>query len=268
MKTQILTILSIILALAMINPSCTKDDEDTQPDLPPLEALSMDFSDFTTFPDTTSPLKSADSYINFVYSFTTVGVWSFLTGLPMIIPVAVYAECLKQTPEYLGDNGWQWSFSVTIATVTYEARLVAKRIDNETFSAKMYVTQTGAYEDFMWFEGIVRYDHTYAEWTMYESAANNVAWLSVVWNKDWVAATSDITYEILKTSSPEFGSYISYGIVDNTDYDAFYTISGSEGSAEIKWNTTTKAGRVKAEYFFDDTEWHCWNESFMDVSCN
>ena len=268
MKNKLFSIVFIMLATVLIITSCEKDDKDTLPELPPLEALNMDFSDFSTMPDTSSGLKSSGQYTNFALSFVSVGAWNIATIVTMAIPVATYAECLKQTPEYLGDNTWEWSFSVNILTIPYEARLVAKRIDNETYSAKMYVTKTGAFEDFLWFEGVIRYDGTEADWTMYESPANNVAWLSVEWEKDWEADTSSIIYTNIRVGDNDYGGYITYGITDDVDYDAYYSISGSEGMIDIKWNTSTLAGRISSNIFFDDEGWHCWDETFKNVTCN
>ena len=141
--------LATLLLLVIVSISCNKDEHDTQPDLPPLEALSMDFSDFTTFPDTTPALKSAGYYTNFAYSFANVFLWNGITTAVMIIPVAAYTECFNHTPQYLGDNSWQWSYTVTMMTITLEAKLITKRIDNETFSAKMYITNSGVFEDFL-----------------------------------------------------------------------------------------------------------------------
>lgn len=260
--------LATALLLIIISFSCNKDDKDTQPDLPPIEALSMDFSDFTTFPDTAPDIKSAGYYTNFAYSFANVFLWNGITTAVMIIPVTAYAECLNHTPQYLGDNSWQWSYSVSIMTITLEAKLITKRIDNETFSAKMYITNSGNFEDFLWFEGTVRYDRTHALWTMYESPANNVEWLSIEWTKDWEAGTSSLIYTIEKAGHPEEGGYISFGIVEDTAYDTFYSISGSQVSIEIKYNTETHAGRVQSADVFGNTDWHCWDATFMNVDCN
>jgi hypothetical protein len=268
MKHKLFALLFVLIALVLVIFSCEKDDKDTLPELPPLEALSMDFSDFSTMPDTTPVLKSSGHYTNFALSFVSVGVWNIATFVTMAIPIAAYTECLQQTPEYLGDNTWEWSFSVNILTIPHEARLVTKRIDNETYSAKMYVSKTGVFEDFLWFEGVIRYDATEADWTMYESPTNNVAWLSVEWEKDWEADTSSIIYTNIRAGDNDYGGYITYGITDDVDYDAYYSISGSEGMIDIKWNTSTLAGRISSNIFFDDDGWHCWDDTFMNVTCN
>ncbi|MFC2115029.1 hypothetical protein ACFLTU_01040 [Bacteroidota bacterium] len=266
-NNKIFSLLAIFLLFAMV--SCSeKEDQDTPPDLPPVDALMMDFSEFIDNPANQSALKSMNTYQNALYSYATVAIWNIVATAPMIIPVAAYLESFKHTPVYLGENSWQWSYSVNAGMDTYTARLVTKRISNEEFKADMFITRVGVYEDFKWFEGTVRYDRTHAEWTMYESALNNVKWLNIEWNKDWELDVSDITYTIVKAGGPENGSFIEFGIVDDETYDAYYSISYSQKETFIEWNLSSKVGRVKDMVTFGDADWHCWNEVFLDVDCN
>ena len=259
------SLMAIGVLMAMLAISCSKKDDDGVPEMPPVESLLMDFSDFTEFPDTTESQKSSPAYQHFTYSFVTVGVWNLVTTVTMAVPVAVYLESFNHTPEFLGDATWQWTYSVD----TYTARLVATRISNEEFTAEMYISKTGAeaFEDFKWFEGTIRYDHTHASWQLYNSPANNVQWLDIEWTKDWEAGTSEITYTIVEAGSEELGSYITYGIVDDPEYDAFYTVVTASNEVNIWYNTETKAGRIKSPEYFEDTDWHCWNEQFQDTDC-
>jgi len=265
------SMLTIVAMLAAMGTSCNKDD-DTEPDLPPVSSLAMDFSDFTTFPDTTG-LKSGSGiadgpyHTNFASSFLTVWTWNLLTGIAMVIPVAAYTEALQQTPAYMGDNEWQWSYSVTILLVSYDVKLKTKRIDNSTYSAKMYISIAGGFQDFLWFEGVVRYDATHAEWTLYKDPADPMEWLEVEWEMDWEEDTSSITYTYTEAGHAENGSSISFGITGDTDYDAFYSIIGSQSSVEIEMNTGTKAGRIMSHLYFGDTDWHCWNGDFQNITC-
>ncbi len=260
--------LTTISLLVFTSISCSeKDDPDTMPELPPVDALMIDFDAFIDDPSSMEALKSLETYQNAWYSYVTVSIWNVLVSVPMIVPVAAYLESFNHTPVYLGNNSWQWSYSWSGAE-TYEARLVTKRISNDEFTAEMYITLVGSYEDFKWFEGTIRYDRTHAGWTMYESPLNNVAWLAIEWNMDWELEVSDITYTVVKTGHQEYGSYITYGIVDNAAYDAYYTISWSLNLTEIKWNRTSKAGRGRDLATYGDTDWHCWNELFQDIDCN
>jgi hypothetical protein len=266
MKQKAIFSFMVIAALmALVVTSCSKDDDNGVPEMPPIESFLMDFSDFTVFPDTTDQMKSMNTYRHFTYSFVTVGVWNLVTTVALAVPVAVYLESFNHKPEFLGDDIWQWTYSVE----PYTARLVTTRISNEEFTAEMFISKTGAeaFEDFKWFEGTVRYDHTHASWKLYESPANNIQWLDIEWTKDWENGTSEITYTNVKAGSEELGSYITYGIVDDPDYDAFYTLVTANSEVFIKYNTETKAGRVKSSVHFGDDEWHCWNEQFQDTDC-
>jgi len=264
-QRTIISLMTMAAMIVLLATSCSKDDENEAPVLPPIESFQMDFSDFTVFPDTTDNLKSVNTYQHFVYSFVTVSVWNLVTTVTMAVPVAVYLESFNHTPEFLGDDTWQWTYSVN----TYTARLVTTRTNNEKFTAEMFISKTGAeaFEDFKWFEGSVRYDHTSASWKMFESPANNVQWLSIEWRKDWEAGTSDITYTNVKAGSEELGSFITYGIVEDPAYDAFYAAFNSETQVTIEYNTETKVGRVKERGHFGNDNWHCWNELFQDTDC-
>ena len=250
--------------MSLLATSCNRDN-DQVPQLPPVESFLMDFSDFTTFPDTADNKKSVPAYGNFTYSFVTVSVWNLLTTAALTVPAAVYLESFNHTPESMGDDVWEWTYSVE----PYTARLVTTRISNEQFTAEMYISKMGegAFEDFKWFEGTVRYDHTHANWKLYESPANNVQWLDIQWAKDWEAGASEITYMNVKAGSQELGSYITYGIHEDPMYDAYYTVVTASNEVYIQYNTKSKAGRVKSPDHFKDSDWHCWNEQFQDTDC-
>jgi hypothetical protein len=183
----------------------------------------------------------------------------------MVVPVGAYAEALTQTPVYLGDNSWEWSFSGLADGEAFSATLVASRISNEEYTAQMFVSKEGEFEDFKWYEGTIRYDRTHADWTLYESPVNAVPWLNIEWNKDWEQETSDITYTIVTPGGDENGSFITYGVTSDTDYNAFYTVSLSDKETFIKWNRTTKEGGVMDETQFGDADWHFWNELLLDL---
>ncbi|MBE0654659.1 MAG: hypothetical protein IH594_12720, partial [Bacteroidales bacterium] len=251
--------------------SCEKDEPEA-PELPPLEAFAMDFSDFSNPNYAMASKKSAtDPYYNFGYSFVTVTAWNTVATLVMAIPTATYAAALNDTPEYLGDNTWEWNFNAQVQSFSYSARLVATRISNEEFKAEMFVSSSSSvfasFEDFKWFEGVIRYDHTHASWTLYESPSNPTALLTMEWNKDFETGLWDITYTNVKQGAAESGSYIKFEVTDDSQYDARYTISSNEGMVKIEWNRETKAGRVMSPIFFEDSLWRCWNALLQNTEC-
>lgn len=259
--------LALIISIGILNSSCDKENKDEKPDLPPVESLVMDFSDFDTNPAQNKGIVT--TYDNFVYSFLTVSFWSSISGGSIALPVAAYSYMLDKEGEYTGDNTWQWEYQFTYEQSSITATLTAERIDNEQFSMEMVIKGPNTPESgFKWFDGVVRYDHTAASWNVYVyEDGSSVKLLEVSWTKDYEAETSSLTYTYVYPGQNETGSYITLGKDPSLDYNAWYTISLSSGMVEIQWDSETKAGRVKSENHFEDTNWHCWNGELQDITC-
>ena len=262
----ILSVLLVALILITSN-SCKKDDKDELPVLPPVDALLMDFS---FFEDSIHQNKSAVlSYENFAYAVFNVAVWNAAALLTVALPVAAYAEAFNHEAVYLGDNSWQWLYSVTVNQATYSVKLVSDRISNEEFTLKMIVSKSGigGFENFTWFEGTIRYDRTSAIWNLYQSPDIAYPVLNVSWTMDWEQEIYTIKYLCTNPAVDLHGGYIEHGVTKDTDFDAYYTISFPANTINIEWNRTTKAGNVKSMEHFGDANWHCWDENLLDVNC-
>ncbi|MEK6617052.1 MAG: hypothetical protein AABZ32_13275, partial [Bacteroidota bacterium] len=92
--------------------------------------------------------------------------------------------------------------------------------------------------------------------------------LQIDWTKN-ATGTCDIRYTNVIPGGAENGGYINYGIVSDPKYDAFYDIynKGQNNLTNIKWNRSSKAGRVKDQKKFGDALWHCWNTSLVNDTC-
>ncbi len=236
--------------------SCDKEPVDLRPELPPMETMMMDFSDFSAQPATSK--GSAATYQNFLRSYLTVGFWNVSVTLVSALPVAAYIYALEQTPVYLGDNTWEWSYEFSLNNISYAATLSAIRINNEEFTVEMVIAFSGLPGNGVkWFDGVVRYDHTSADWTFYKEGTIPV--LEIAWNKDYESEAADLTYTYTELGQKESGSYIMWEYKPVEVYDAAYTVSMADGTTYIEWNTTTVEGRIKDPVFFGDDLWHCWD---------
>ncbi len=262
----------ILMLSALIISSCEKDETPEIPALPPVDALVMDFSDFTENPGEKKSLieMPGATYQNFVHGLANVTVWNIVVTVTMAVPTASYIAAFDNQPEYMGDNTWKWEYSVNSGAATYTAMLMTSRISNDEFKAEMYISKDGigAFTEFKWFEGTIRYDRTHAIWTLFESPAVPNELLEIEWNKNWEEETSDISYTNIKSGDPENGSFIKYEITNDTDFDAMYTISTAANLVNIEWNLETKAGRISDPLKFGDNDWRCWNELLEDIDCN
>jgi hypothetical protein len=269
MKKQWRSIVQAVFAISVliIATSCDKENLEQRPELPPAESMQMDFSDFSTRP--VGVKSSAASYDNFVFSYLTVGFWNVSASLVSALPVAAYTHALTQTAEYLGDNTWEWSFEFPLNNLNYVATLTGERLNNEEFSMEMVIALALLpNEGTKWFDGLVRYDHTSADWTFYKEGTLEV--LEVAWNKDFETEAADLTYTYTEPDQDETGSYIKWEYMPEEIFDAAYTVSMAAGTSNIEWNITTIEGRVKSPVQFEDELWHCWDSyanGLADIDC-
>jgi hypothetical protein len=249
--------MSVLATFLMLTvSSCDSEPVDQRPELPPVESMMMDFSDFSEEP--AGQKGSANTYTNFLYSYVNVGFWNLAVTLTSALPVAAYGHALQQTPEYLGDNTWEWSYEFPLNGLNYSATLTGKRISNEEFSVEMVIADASAPNaGVKWFDGMVRYDHTQADWTFYKDGTISV--LEVGWNMDFESEAADLTYTYTEPGKAETGSSIMWEYIPGNVFDAAYTISMAGGTSDIEWNITTIEGRVMAPVFFGDDLWHCWD---------
>jgi len=246
--------------------SC-ESENNTVPELPPVESMVMNFSDFESAP--AGSKGTAETYNNFIYSYVTIGFWNITATLVTVLPVAAYAVALDQTPVKTGDLTWEWSYSFKYGAFNYDVILEAERINNESFSAVMMVALSSMPDSpVKWFDGVVRYDHTMASWTIYKEGSVPV--LNIEWNKNFETGIADLTYTYVEAGKDETGSYIMWAMDPAVALDASYAVSLAAGQSKIEWNSTTIEGRVKAPLHFGDELWHCWESQangLMDKDC-
>jgi hypothetical protein len=255
--------LFLILALAPGFFTGCKKDKGVAPALPPSESMTIDFSNFTSGTKGTNPS-------NWEYAATVAGVWNVIISTTLAIPVAAYKIALAQTPVNIANKTWQWSYNVSVATVTYKARLTGL-IRTSDVQWKMYVSRdgTGGFAEFLWFEGTSELDGTGGQWILYQSALAPDALLQIDWTKT-DASIGSVQYKYVK-DDPFKNSFIIYGLTTNP-LNAYYTVHyydfgiANFSDVNIEWNTTTHNGRVKSSnYLLGD--WYCWDAGKVDVTC-
>jgi predicted small secreted protein len=258
LKFRSLPVILMIATVLFIAISCDKNQKGDQPELPPVETLFMSYADFDEDPGVTKGALA--SYENFHYAYSSLLFWhsSPSITLTMALPIAAYGYALTQESEYVGDNTWKWSFDFQWNQISYIVTLTASRENNEEFSILMDV----AYAELpslgvKWFDGMVRYDHTHATWTIYKEGT--LAAVEGEMHYNYETNVGDLKYTYVEPEKEETGSYILYEYDQEAVYDASYTVSYSTGMTMIEWDTTTKEGHVKDENHFQDADWHCWD---------
>jgi len=265
---KILTLLLLMIFSSTLFTGCKKDNGDP-PLLPPVESMEIDFSNFES-----TPLKGIND-VNWTLVSGIAGFWNNIITATLAVPVLSFKLAVDETPVYLDDKTWQWTYTASYLTISYTARLTGQ-IRSTDVLWKMYITRTGAggFSEFLWFEGTSELDGTGGIWTLNYSPTDQVPVLEIEWTKT-AATVGSVTYTYVKekladgvTTNPFNGSYITYGLTTNT-YDAYYSIHYYYNTAfadfDVEWSTSTYDGRVMSLQVFGDEEWHYWDSNYSDA---
>jgi hypothetical protein len=260
----LLTALTFILA-------CGKDStepENQGPDIPPLSTFLIDFSAFPHGDTTLAKPADIFTYVNWGYAALNVWVWNAVITAHAVVPVAAYVESFNHTPQQQEDGSWVWSYSFQVGEDTYTAELHAST-DSLGINWEMYLSKAGDFTDFLWYSGQHNLLYTEGTWTLYKEPSDPVEYVGVEWQRNLTNNTANITYTNIEEGSAGYGGYITYGTTTDPDYDAFYDIYiiETEHGIDIAWNLDSRAGQVYDEIYFEDTQWHCWDETLSDAEC-
>ena len=253
---------ALVLGLFLVMSGCEKkDDNSGAPQLPPLESMVMDFSEFN--PQQKSTTEIDTTYFNWAVAASIVVTWNAFIVDTLAIPVVAFTESFNHIAVKDTNDTWKWTYTVTVADVNYTAELYGKIVGTNV-SWKMYVSQEGGFSKFLWFEGLCDIARTAGTWTLYENPRSPNKVLSIVWTKDWSNGTGDITYTNIRSNDAGNGDYIQYGITSDTDFDAFYDIYdySKTNLVNINYNRETHNGSICL-----NGTCYCWDELLQDITC-
>lgn len=259
--------------------SCVKEPLDTPteevaPELPPEQAFVMPFDGFESA-DTSEAVRNVGdsrtltSFRNWFYAATNVVAWNTAVTLTFAVPVASFKESFNQSPVPQGNGTWLWSYTHNVDGKNYQTKLYGTILSIDEIKWEMYITQAGAFSDFLWYEGSTYNDNAEASWTLYHRPYNPEPFIDVAYTRDTGNGVAQIRYTDVSSNQNKNGSYIEFRKGAAMDYNRNYDVyeKDIDNLMEIQWNEGSKDGRVKDLKTFNDEEWHCWDENLMDVDC-
>jgi hypothetical protein len=272
---KIFILLLLTIFLGCLFAGC-KEKPGDPPALPPEESMAIDFSNFE------SGKKSVDIFLpkgvensNWEFAALVAGYWRTIIFSTLAVPVFSFNLAADQPPVFIEDKTWQWSYTATVFTVTYKARLTGQ-IRSSDVQWKMYITRegSGGFTEFVWFEGTSDLDGTGGQWTLNHSSTFPEPVLQINWERtgtdvNYVKYTYVRTLNNSRNTDSFKNSYIEYG--KTTVTSAYYTINYFNGAAfadmNVEWNPVGLNGKVKCQAFFGDPGWHCWDGNYANVDC-
>jgi hypothetical protein len=275
-KTWLTLVGGLLLAtvVVVIAVGCGDDKSSTPaptpPDLPPQSSFIMTFDDFASNGSANAAAmdrSTALSSINWGQSALRVGFWNLAIAAGMVVPTAAFIGAFLHDPVQQGDGSWAWTYTVTV-DVDYTCKLVGRTTKTEV-QWKMYISKAGEYSDYLWYSGSHNLPATEGSWTVNRDPNQSNSFLKIEWNRYPSTSTGDLKYTNIIPENSDSGGYIFYGTTTAANYDRFYHIynKSQDNLCEIEWNHLTANGRVKDEFFYHDTDWHCWDGNLEDVEC-
>ena len=278
---KLFSIILIVLLGVGLNTGCKKDKGDP-PDLPPLGTMIIDFSNFDSQKKSVESIDDIKGVENSNWEFAALvaGYWKTLINVTLAVPVATFVLATQNNPAFVEENVWQWSYNTSVTvnqvSVIYKARLVGQ-IRETDILWKMNISKegTGAFGEFVWFEGTSKPDGTGGQWILNHSSQFPEVVLQIDWSKSG-NSVSAVKYSYVRTLNntrqpdPFKGSFIEYGNT-NAALNSFYNIhyyNGIEFSdVRVEWNSSSREGRARSVSYFGNNNWYCWNSNLVNIVC-
>jgi hypothetical protein len=279
---KITSISLVIILLAGLFWGCEKKKDSPAPLLPPSGSMSMDFSNFSAKKSANSQNEGNTIAIsdktNWTLAATIAGIWNTILAANLAVPVASFNVAVNNTPVYLGNDTWEWKYDFNVIGATYKARLTGQ-VQSSDVKWQMFILKegVGAFPELLWYQGTSALDGKSGTWVLNYSQQFPEPALQI----DWVAdgtGISNIKYTYIRelkddrTIDPFNTSYIEYGLT-SAAFNAFYNVHQNTGvqgvfnDVFIEWSTSNHKGHIKANYYYNDDLWHCWNEVGDNIIC-
>jgi len=273
MKSKMLLLIFHIL----IFTGCKKEESKSQPPtIPPFETMVVDFGSFS---NVNKSAQIVQTKTNWTYSALVIGFWNTMIGTTFAIPVAAFKASFNNLPIPMEKSKWMWSYSVNGFASQYNAKLIAELTTSQIIW-KMFISKTGigSFDEMLWFEGTSMLDGKSGQWILYHSPQFPEKTVQIDWKKTG-EEIGEVKYTLIREldddRQPEkaYGSYLAYGLRNET-FDAYvnthvyYDQSNTFQDTFIEWSRSNHSGHVKAEQFFNNNDWHCWDSSANDTNCN
>jgi hypothetical protein len=260
--------LAVIVLIVSCEDDKTTNPQDQPPTIPPQSSMIINFAEFPDTAKDNLPDNSILTKRNWGWAAYNVAIWNSVLTLTLAVPVAAFMEAFNHQAVKQPDGSWLWQYSVSIGEALFTAKLFGKTV-TEGVEWKMLLTKQGEYTDFEWFTGFSDLSATSGNWTLNNEPNSPVPFLYIVWHRNTTEGTADIKYTKINSTLPGNESYIFYGKTNEVLHNRFYQIFSAEDNrmVDIKWNYEQYFGQVKDPIYFEDENWHCWDEKLDDISC-
>jgi hypothetical protein len=244
-----------LLASFFFLTGCMTNQENA-PDIPELPSQESFMMDMSLFEEGEGMALRQQGGVGWGAASACAESWTFMSSGYMQGPMMGFGAMMHDEPHYDEDKGaWVWTSANMHMMNAFELH---GRPEGDEVHWEMWMTAHDG-ENFLWCEGQMGMDGSWAEWHLNKSADEPQTYLTIQYQKNAEEGTPSLTY------SSTNGNYIAFGEMAEGDFVLYYHIydARQEQLFIIEWNRETKAGRLTTA----ENETHCWNSSREDVDC-
>jgi len=260
-------VLAVIGLIVSCEDDKTTNPQDQIPTIPPQSSFVINFNEF---PDTSSvnPVNPNLTTRNWTWAAGNVEFLQSILNVTLAIPVAAFLESFNHQPTQQPDGSWLWQYTVTFQEETYTAKLYGN-IVTDGVNWQMLLSKSGSYQDFEWFTGFSNLPATEGTWMLNRDPLTPSPFLSIEWMRNIQDEIANVKYTLMSTSVLQQGGYIYFGKTNEVPLNRFYQIfkADADNLIDIKWSYESHFGRVKDSVYFQDSNWHCWDDRLEDTEC-
>lgn len=262
-------ILSGILCLLLLT-SCNDNPSsfsDSPPPLPSSQSMEMDFSSFENNKQRAGGAQ-VQTVENFSRAVGTAVIMKTIVDLNLAVPKVLFAASQETEAKFNEDGQWEWSYSHTAGSKTYDVLLQASRTSENTISWNFYVTNPElSLDNRLLFSGTTNAEGTEGTWNYYslKSSESKEAVSQIDWKVEG-EENVELHLEVVSDRNDYQGDYIEYSY-NGTLKTAVYFDSSKNQSTELQINTETNAGYIKTPDY-NDGQKACWDEGFQNIACS
>lgn len=271
---HIFKVIVVAFAAVIMLSGCNKEDFSTSaPKLPPIESVKIDLSTFAGTPATKGN-TSWNEYYQYVVE-SVLNNWNTLYEQIINIPLQGFEAFVNIQPVYQGDGVWMWQADFKDGFTTYTVSLLGAE-KRDCVEWELAVSSEGLFtlKNFVWLTGTSTKDGREGEWKVAVGPTDLISPTDVIVTSNWQCDANrkvtkvELTYELSHLCcgiNPFFhNSKITWmASASDSDYDysisAYYNHMGMAWwSADVEWNATNGAGRVKCANKWNDGAWYMW----------
>ena len=124
---KLLIIALVFFVSGSLMHSCKKDPGEP-PAIPSAGTMAIDFSNFEEARkgDVSISIPKGTEKSNWEFAAGIAYFWKSVMYTTLAVPVTAFQLAASQNPVYIENQTWEWNYSTTVMSETYEARLTGQ----------------------------------------------------------------------------------------------------------------------------------------------